>query len=122
MSEQFSSGIGADEASAPAIGGNNLPSATTRIVGRRQIIDLIEQDVMNARLVSIVGAGGIGKTTVALAVAEQVIEKFGDGVWLIDFAPLKDPSLVPNVIAAATGLVVHSADVQAALCRYLRDR
>src|SRR5262249_2703317 len=117
-----SSGIGADEASAPATGGNNLPSATTRIVGRRQMIDLIKQDVMDTRLVSIVGAGGIGKTTVALAVAEQAIEQFRDGVWLIDFAPLQDPSLVPNAIAAATGLVVHSANVQAALCRYLRDR
>jgi predicted ATPase len=122
MSERSSSGIGADEASAPTTGGNNLPSATTRIVGRRQIINLINQDVMDARLVAIVGAGGIGKTTVALAVAEQAIREFRDGVWFIDFAPLKDAALVPNAIAAATGLVVHSANVQAALCRYLRDR
>lgn len=101
---------------------NNLPAATTRILGRERSIDLIQRQIGDARLVSIVGAGGIGKTTVAVAVAEQFICSFRDGVWLVDFAPLQEPSLVPNAIAAAIGLFVHSANVLAALCRFLRDR
>jgi predicted ATPase len=106
----------------PLAGNSNLPTTTTRIVGRAEIIDLILQDVRHVRLLSVVGAGGIGKTTVALAVAELAVESFKDGVWLVDFAPLKDLSLVPNAIAAATGLVVHSADTITALCNFLRDR
>lgn len=106
-----------------ALGGNsNLPIATTRVVGRAETIGLIRRDVVEARLVSIVGPGGIGKTTVALAVAEQALESFEDGVWLVDFAPLQEGSLVPHAIAAATGLVVHSASIMAGLCRFLRDR
>ncbi len=100
---------------------SNLPTTTTRVVGRAEIIELIKSDVVRERLVSIVGAGGIGKTTVALAVAELAIEAFDEGVWLVDFAPLKELSLVPNAIAAATGLVVHSANIMTALCRSLRD-
>lgn len=101
---------------------HNLPSAATRIVGRDETIAAIWQDVASVRLLSIVGAGGIGKTTVALAVAEKAVGAFPNGVWLVDFAPLHDPSLVPNAIANAIGLVVHSADIVAALCRFLRDR
>lgn len=103
-------------------GRNNLPGPATRILGRQEIIGLISREVLEARLVSIVGAGGIGKTTVALAAAEQALDAFTDGVWWIDLAPLKDPLLVPNVIATAMGLVVHSADVLAALCRDLQAR
>jgi len=106
----------------PATANSNLPTTTTRVVGRRESIELIIRNLQTARLVSIVGAGGIGKTTVALAVAEGAIESFKDGVWLVDFARLRESSLVPNTLAAATGLVVHSLNVMPALCRSLRDR
>ena len=109
------------EIAAPAIGGNNLLNMATRVVGREEVIAQIERDVRDARLVSIVGPGGIGKTTVALAVAERKLNEFRDGVCLVDFAPLNDTALVPGAIAAAIGLVVHSAHVMPALCRYLRD-
>jgi len=103
-------------------GNNNLPALTTRVVGREEVIALLQQEVRGSRLVSIVGAGGIGKTTVALAVAERALAAFPGGVWLVDFAPLRDPSLVPHAIASATGLVVHSANILAALCRSVRER
>ena len=100
----------------------NVSSPIARVIGREEIIAVVGSDVQASRLVSIVGAGGIGKTTVALVVAEQASDSFGDGVWLVDIAPVRDPSLVPNAIAAAMGLVVHSGDILTALCRLLRDR
>src|SRR5262249_31471495 len=122
MTDRFTNRVQGGGMWDPMAENSNLPTTTTRVVGRGEIIELIQRDVIDARLVSIVGAGGIGKTTVALAVAEQAMESFKEGVWLVDFAPLKDLSLVPNAIAAATGLVVHSAKIMAALCRFLRDR
>jgi predicted ATPase len=122
MSERAPNVVQETETWDPVAANSNLPTTTTRIVGRGEIIGLLQREVSEARLVSIVGAGGIGKTTVALAVAEQAIESFADGVWLVDFAPLKEAALVPNAIAAATGLVVHSANIMTALCRFLRDR
>jgi predicted ATPase len=110
-----------DSSSTPATT-NNLPLLVPRIIGRDLIIAQIQEEVVNARLNSIVGAGGIGKTTVALAIAAQALPLFADGVWWVDFAPLLDPSLIPNAIAAATGLAVHSADILQGLCGYLRNR
>ncbi|CAN7499718.1 ATP-binding protein [Neorhizobium sp. LjRoot104] len=101
---------------------HNLPTATTRIVGRQDAINATLGELQDARMVSIVGAGGIGKTTVALAVAQQTVGLTRDGVWLVDLSPLKDPALIPNVIATAIGLAAHSANMLAALSGFLRDR
>jgi predicted ATPase/DNA-binding winged helix-turn-helix (wHTH) protein len=101
---------------------HNLPAGTTRIFGRVEAIDAMARDLTDCRLLSIVGAGGIGKTTVGLAVAERAITSYKDGVWLVELAPLKDAALMPNAIATAIGLTAHSASMLAALCEYLRDR
>lgn len=112
----------APDADLPMSPGHNLPIGTARIVGRAETIGMIEHELDESRLVSIVGAGGIGKTTVALAVAERVVATCRDGVWFVDLAPLTDASLVPNAIATAVGLAAHSANMLAALCEYLRGR
>jgi predicted ATPase/DNA-binding winged helix-turn-helix (wHTH) protein len=101
---------------------HNLPIATTRIFGRADAIDRIRHDLDESRLVSVVGTGGVGKTTVALAAAEQALGDFDDGVWLVDLAVLTDPALVPNALATAVGLPVRSADVLRILCDHLRER
>jgi predicted ATPase/DNA-binding winged helix-turn-helix (wHTH) protein len=101
---------------------HNLPVASTRIVGRSDFIDRLQAKLEESRLVSIVGAGGIGKTTVALAAAEHAIGTCRDGVWLIELAPVKDAALVPSAVATAIGLTTHSANVLATLCEYLRRR
>lgn len=101
---------------------HNLPTGTTRIVGRAEAIATLRQDLDGARLVSLVGPGGIGKTTVALAVAQGALPSLKDGAWLVDLAPLKDPSLVPNAIATALGMAAHSANMLAALCGFLHER
>jgi predicted ATPase/DNA-binding winged helix-turn-helix (wHTH) protein len=109
---------------SPAIAtrSHNLPIAATTVFGRADAIETIRRDLDASRLVSIVGAGGIGKTTVALAVAEHALGSNRDGVWLVDLAPLKDPALAPNAIATAVGLPANSTDILASLCEFLRDR
>jgi predicted ATPase/DNA-binding winged helix-turn-helix (wHTH) protein len=101
---------------------HNLPTATVRVFGREDVINTIRREVEGSRLVSIVGAGGIGKTTVALAAAETTFDSFRDGVWLVDLSLLNDPDLVPSAIATAIGVAANSTDVLAALCEYLHHR
>ncbi|MBV8397126.1 MAG: hypothetical protein JOZ17_00080, partial [Acetobacteraceae bacterium] len=65
------------------------------------------------RLVTLTGAGGIGKTRLAVALARELRPHFADGVWLAQFSPLADPKLVPAAVAAAVGLELGSeASVQ----------
>ncbi|PVM82151.1 ATP-binding protein [Caulobacter endophyticus] len=101
---------------------HNLPASATRLLGRADAVEAIRDELAEARLVSVVGPGGIGKTSVALAVAEQLIGSNRDGVWLVDLSPIKDPALVPSVIATAIGMNAHSANMLAALYEYLQER
>lgn len=101
---------------------HNLPIGTTRIVGRTEVIEALAEEVTSARLVTIVGPGGIGKTTVALAIAERSLEQFSDGVWLVDLSTLTEPERVPDAIAAAIGLGGAMAEGAASMCEQLRDR
>lgn len=101
---------------------SNLPIATTRIIGRQSFIDAIHSELRDSRLVSIIGPGGIGKTTVALAVAEGEIARYRDGVWLLDLSTLPYAPLVATSIGTALGLATHSSNMLDALCHYLQQR
>lgn len=83
---------------------NNLPSLASQIVGRTaerdHLIDLIER----FRIVTLTGPGGIGKTRLALEVANDVLGRFEKGVFLVDLAPVDDPELVLPAIATAVGV------------------
>src|SRR4029077_457778 len=74
------------------------------------------------RLVTIIGPGGIGKTTVALAVAERGIAEYEHGVWLVDLAPVGDPRLVPTAVATVLGLEVRAEDPLPDLVGSLKDK
>jgi predicted ATPase/DNA-binding winged helix-turn-helix (wHTH) protein len=101
---------------------HNLPHAITRMIGRENAVAAIMSRLSREHLVTVVGAGGIGKTTVALAVAEQMIPAYEHGVWLIDLAPLNHPRLVVSTVGAVLGLEIHTEDPLTGLVAALRDR
>src|SRR5947209_16335746 len=101
---------------------HNLPLAMTRMIGREEIAATLVSRLSRERVLTIVGPGGIGKTTVALAVAERMIADYEDGVWLVDLAPLGDPRLVPSTVATVLGLEVHADNPLPGLIATLRDR
>jgi len=82
----------------------NLPGSVSELIGRDKELAEIEALAANHRQVTLTGAGGIGKTRLAVAVARQLMPRFGDGVWMVDFSLVSDASLVPAAIAAAVGL------------------
>jgi predicted ATPase/DNA-binding winged helix-turn-helix (wHTH) protein len=106
---------------APA-GVHNLPLAVTRMIGRDEVVVVLVSRLSRQRLVTVVGTGGIGKTTLALAVAERMIESYEHGVWLVDLAPLTDPRLVPSAVAGVLGLEIHAEDLLPGLVAAVRDR
>jgi len=89
---------------------HNLPAAVTSFIGREQEIAAIlrllqgEPDGRGCRLVTLIGAGGVGKTRLAIQTAAQLVNQFADGVWLVELAPVADPGLVPAIAARSLGL------------------
>jgi predicted ATPase/DNA-binding winged helix-turn-helix (wHTH) protein len=84
----------------------NLPEPISELVGRDDFLGEILGLALAHRLVTLTGAGGIGKTRLALAAARRLLPQFADGAWLAEFSPIADPSLVPVTVAAAIGLDV----------------
>jgi len=101
---------------------HNLPAQLTRLIGRTETVSRLAAQLSRQRLLTIVGPGGIGKTSVALAVAETLIAAYEHGVWLVDLAPLADPLLVPTALANALDLEVRSENPLPRLLDALRDR
>src|SRR5262249_5088563 len=94
----------------------------TRIIGREETTEELVAQLETHRFVSVVGPGGIGKTSVALAVGHQLLPEFADNVFFIDFSSLRDNGLVASAIANALGLTVNSDNPARALLAYLRGR
>src|ERR1700738_5166464 len=99
-----------------------LPPRPNRMVGREETVQLISEELTARRFFTIVGPGGIGKTTVATAVSHTVLAAFAGAVHYVDFGPLCTPSLVPNMVASTVGLPGNFDDPLAALPTFLRDR
>jgi len=95
---------------------SELPHFALPIVGRRREIDEIAARMRESRAVTIAGAGGIGKTRVAVEVAAGIAPTQRDGVWFVDLAPIADPELVSAAVASAIGLeMAPNADPIASL-------
>jgi predicted ATPase len=83
---------------------NNLPVQLTSFIGREREIAAVKESLATTRLVTLTGAGGSGKTRLALHVATGLLEHYPDGIWLAQLAPLSEPVLVPKAVASALGI------------------
>jgi DNA-binding winged helix-turn-helix (wHTH) protein len=88
----------------------NTPEPVSELIGREEELSEVLNLVATHRLVALTGAGGIGKTTLALALARELRPRFPDGVWLAEFSALADPGLVPATVAAAVGLQLSGGE------------
>ena len=100
----------------------NLPVQLTSFVGRERERERVCALINNHRFVTLVGSGGCGKTRLAIQVGAELLEQFPDGVRFVDLAPLSDPSLVLDGIAAAVEVKLEQSDAKDdALVRTLKD-
>ena len=101
----------------------NVPEPVSELIGREEELSEILNLVTTHRLVTLTGAGGIGKTTLALALAGELRPHFADGVRLAEFSALADPGLVPATVAAAVGLELGGGEASAQrVAQALADR
>ncbi len=106
---------------------HNLPTILTTFVGRVNELQEVQRLLTDARLVTLSGVGGSGKTRLALEVAAESLRAYPDGVWVVELGPLRDPALVPSTTASALGVVIAglgatSDAVTERLCEYLQAR
>jgi predicted ATPase len=83
---------------------HNLATALTTLIGRERAIAEVVERLDTARLLTLVGPGGIGKTRLALRVGTEVVPRYPAGVWLVELASLTDRVVIPRAIAAVLGV------------------
>jgi non-specific serine/threonine protein kinase len=83
---------------------HNLPPELSSFVGRGRDVAKLQNLLATARLVTLTGVGGCGKTRLALRVAECMLRAYPEGVWLVELAPVADPQRVPHAVAAVLGV------------------
>lgn len=106
-----------------SIARSNLPMALTSFIGRERELVEIKRLLPIKHLVTIQGAGGIGKTRLALQVAAEVIDAYRDGVWMTELGSLRDAALVSTTVAQVLGLPEKSsASSIETLCAFLTSR
>jgi predicted ATPase/DNA-binding SARP family transcriptional activator len=106
---------------------HNLPVALNSFVGRERELHEIDSELATARLLTLTGTGGVGKTRLALEVAASARDRFPDGVWFIELAPVRDPELVTDEVVTSLGLlpsalVQPGQTLEEGLCAHLRTR
>ena len=104
---------------------HNLPAQPTSLLARGDDVAAVTRQLLrgDVRLLTLTGPGGVGKTRLAIAVAETLLGAFPDGVWLVDLTPLHDATLVSSAIAEMLGVhQVTDLPLLDSLCDHLRDR
>ncbi|MGH2621816.1 MAG: protein kinase domain-containing protein [Anaerolineales bacterium] len=101
---------------------SNLPVPLSSFVGRERELDQLKRSLNTSRLVTLIGAGGCGKTRLAIQMALQLVAEFPDGVWLVELGALSDSNLVAQTVAAALGLADEADRPIDRLSDYLRTK
>lgn len=109
-------------AGTPLPGLTFLPARLGRMVGRAESVVALSAQLTASRFVTIVGPGGVGKTTVAVAVAHDVLDAFGGALLFVDLGMLSRPDMVAASVASMLGIPIRSDDPTPSLTAYLRDR
>ena len=101
----------------------NVPAQLTTFVGRQAEMDELRRIITDNRLVTLTGAGGVGKTRLAVEVAARLVGEFVDGVWYVDLAPITNPLVVPVTVARTLGLADQPGrSTMDTLRRFVGDR
>ena len=102
---------------------NNLPFQATSFIGRERELAEVKGLLASARLVTLVGMGGLGKTRLSLQTAAEEIHNFPAGVWFLDLAPISDPALIISETAQALGVREEpDRPMLQTLCAHLKNR
>jgi predicted ATPase/DNA-binding winged helix-turn-helix (wHTH) protein len=114
--------VNATKTDAAIVPDASLPARSTRMIGRADGILALSIQLAASRFVTIVGSGGVGKTTVAVAVAHDLLHAFAGSVLFVDLGALLDADLAAISLASMLGLSVQSEDPIPGLIAYLRDK
>jgi predicted ATPase/DNA-binding SARP family transcriptional activator len=107
----------------PTAPSNNLPLQLTSFVGREREMEEVKRLLSTTPLLTLTGSGGCGKTRLAVEVAADLIDEFPDGVWLVEFASLSDPSLLPQAVASSLDVREQPGrSILATLSEYLKPK
>src|SRR5438445_8582709 len=107
----------------PSRRSGNRPAEATSFIGRRRELAEVRKKLSAARLVSLVGPGGVGKTRLAIRIAAELARGFRDGAWLVELADVRDPGLVSNAAMAALDLHDQAfTEPLVLLLSYLKDK
>ena len=102
---------------------NNLPTQLTSFVGREKELADVKRLLLNAHMLTLIGPGGTGKTRLSIQAANEMLDQYPDGVWLVELAPISDPALVPRTSAIAIGLREEpQRPVMDVMCEYLHEK
>ena len=101
---------------------SGLPMRPIMMIGRETVVSEVSEKLRNERFVTLLGPGGIGKTTIALAVGRATVEEFGGKVHFVDLESLTDPGLVAGAVATSLGLTLKSNDPSLELVDLIRSR
>ncbi|MCA6109075.1 ATP-binding protein [Bradyrhizobium cenepequi] len=99
-----------------------LPAGLQRMVGRDETVEALRLEVVSRRFVSIVGPGGVGKTTVAVAIAHRLADEFREAVCFVDLSALQEGALVVPAVASVVGCLEHTQDSLSRLLAFLADK
>lgn len=102
--------------------GHNLVEPATTLIGRKDVVSKVAGLIRTQRVVTLVGPGGVGKTRLANEVGRLLAPRWRDGVWMVDVAPIGDPSRLPAAIGEATGAPVGDGDRWPEVLNHLNPR